>query len=110
MNPRQPIRRFNRPITRPRYFPMPVVSRAPPPETMRLPPPRQELRRDAKAPTQMVPARRPPPPPKQTNWVPARPYSDSTTFTFGIALLVIIGLGLFFGMRRRNPVFNYPSY
>lgn len=39
------------------------------------------------------------------DWIPARAYSDSTTFTFGLVLLAIIGLGIFFGMRRRagNP-------
>lgn len=39
------------------------------------------------------------------DWIPARAYSDSTTFTFGLVLLVIIGLGMFFGMRRRNNPF-----
>ena len=39
------------------------------------------------------------------DWIPARAYSDSTTFTFGLVLLVIIALGVFFGMRRRNNPF-----
>lgn len=41
------------------------------------------------------------------DWIPAtrRVYSDSTTFTFALVLLVIIGLGFFFGMRRRNNPF-----
>jgi len=42
------------------------------------------------------------------DWIPTRAYSDSTTFTFGLVLLAIIGLGLFFGMRRRsNPFVLY---
>ena len=36
------------------------------------------------------------------DWLPARAYRDSTTFAFGLFLLVIIGLGFFFGMRNRR--------
>lgn len=36
------------------------------------------------------------------DWIPRRAYSDSNTFTFGIVLLVIIGLGIFFGIKRRS--------
>ena len=39
------------------------------------------------------------------DWIPARAYSDSTTFSFGLVLLVIIALGLFFGMKRKSNPF-----
>jgi len=35
------------------------------------------------------------------DWIPARAYSDSTTFTFGLVLLAIIAIGFFFGRRQR---------
>ena len=39
------------------------------------------------------------------DWIPSRAYSDSTTFWFGMALIGIIVVGVFFGMRRRPTHF-----
>lgn len=41
------------------------------------------------------------------DWIPSRAYSDSTTFWFGMFLLMIIALGLFFGMRKRQSPLQY---
>jgi hypothetical protein len=92
------MRQYNRPITRPAIQARPV-------ETIRLPPPRQQVRKDSRpvviTPTAKQTFRLPPPKPKKDEWIPARPYSDSTTFSFGLVLLAIIGIGIFFGMRKR---------
>lgn len=41
------------------------------------------------------------------NWVPKRAYSDSNTFYFGAALIVIIVVGIFIGRRNRAATFRY---
>ncbi len=38
------------------------------------------------------------------DWIPKRAYSDGNTFTFGMILLGIIIVGIFFGMKRKNNV------
>lgn len=39
---------------------------------------------------------------EKDEWVPTKPYHDNTTFVFGIVLLIIIALGIFFGRRYKN--------
>jgi len=39
------------------------------------------------------------------DWLPSRAYGDSTTFSFGLILLAIIGIGILFS-RRGKSSFN----